>query len=536
MACDAYRLAASARLVLQARTDRTMLLTQLMVALHEQYGKEECNAVMQCRASQWFEQQPQDFLVANNSVTLVTREWQAALEERPLTLDIFKTQVIELLSSAGEIPLGQLLDRHARAHGSKRQFRPPATGLRALLQSEVFNSEIELAPWVDSPNPGELVARLVARPSSQDTLGLDRDSLRTLYGLSLLVGDSWPRTRDELKEVGAPIGFYGKGPGGFLMQLRGKGVVTVALGQQLHWSLPIVRKVLDATSDDIRQAARDVMQSRTGSGMVTVAQPNTSANHAQDDDAADDSDIVACATTLLRSQDRQAMLLTQLCVSLQAQCGKERCRSVMGSAAKWFASFPFFRVDYPQDGGPAVTVTLVDQEDEFDPADFGELPAQPTNNGVYVFGTTAPSVLDPLEGGPTWTHLVEDALPPPPPMPPPPPPHAQAPAPAPAPEPAPAPAPAPASAHPSSDPIARLLNELSSGVDPDTPDSAVDVLMRHFALGMARTRTEMTRHETRAKAAEARVAELEEELRQEREKNRALQARLEGEALLSAAR
>ena len=53
---------------------------------------------------------------------------------------------------------------------------------------------------------------------------------------------------------------------------------------------------------------------------------------------------------------------------------------------------------------------------------------------------------------------------------------------------------------------------------------------------MARTRTEMTRLETRAKTAEARVAELEEELRQEREKNRVLQDRLDGEALRSAVR
>ncbi len=91
------------------------------------------------------------------------------------------------------------------------------------------------------------------------------------------------------------------------------------------------------------------------------------------------SDIVACATALLRSQDRQTMLLASLCALLHAKCGKERCREAMGSAGQWFASYPCFRVDYPQNCRPAVTVTLVDQEDAFDPADFDEPPAQLTS-------------------------------------------------------------------------------------------------------------------------------------------------------------
>ena len=87
-------------------------------------------------------------------------------------LTTFKTQVIELLSEAGEIPLGQLLDGHARRHGLTQQFKLPAGyGLRALLQSDVFSSSVELAPWIGGPNPGELVARLVLPPA---TLGIDR--------------------------------------------------------------------------------------------------------------------------------------------------------------------------------------------------------------------------------------------------------------------------------------------------------------------------------------------------------------------------
>ena len=68
------------------------------------------------------------------------------------------------------------------------------------------------------------------------------------------------------------------------------------------------------------------------------------------------SDIVACATTVLRSQDRQTMLLAPLCASLHTECGKERCREAMGPAGKWFASYPCFRVDYSQNGGPTVTL------------------------------------------------------------------------------------------------------------------------------------------------------------------------------------
>ena len=157
-------------------------------ALYKEFGKDECKAVMQGGAKQWFEQYPLEFRVNTHvqegkdpwhSVTLIGSGWQAVgstacsgEQERPVDIQTFKKQVVELLARSGEIPLGQLTNKHQKAYGHKTQFKPPSTGLRALLLSEAFSSEVDVVPWADSPNPGEFVARLIT-PSSSDDLELN---------------------------------------------------------------------------------------------------------------------------------------------------------------------------------------------------------------------------------------------------------------------------------------------------------------------------------------------------------------------------
>ena len=125
-------------------------------ALYKEFGKDECKAVMQAGAKQWFEQYPLEFRVNTHvqegkdpwhSVTLIGSGWQAVgstacsgEQERPVDIQTFKKQVVELLARSGEIPLGQLTNKHQKAYGHKTQFKPPSTGLRALLLSEAFSS------------------------------------------------------------------------------------------------------------------------------------------------------------------------------------------------------------------------------------------------------------------------------------------------------------------------------------------------------------------------------------------------------------
>ena len=78
-------LVASATLVLGARSDKTARLPQVIDALYKELGKNECKAVMQGGAKQWFEQYPLDFRVDAHdagghppwhTVTLIGSEWQ----------------------------------------------------------------------------------------------------------------------------------------------------------------------------------------------------------------------------------------------------------------------------------------------------------------------------------------------------------------------------------------------------------------------------------------------------------------------------
>ena len=78
-------LVASATLVLGSRSDKTAKLPQVIEALYKEFGKDECKAVMQGGAKQWFEQHPLDFRVDAHdagghppwhSVTLIGGEWQ----------------------------------------------------------------------------------------------------------------------------------------------------------------------------------------------------------------------------------------------------------------------------------------------------------------------------------------------------------------------------------------------------------------------------------------------------------------------------
>ena len=147
-----------------------MLLAQLTPMLYEQFGKDECKAIMHGGAGRWLEQHPRMFrvrladagVVAGGLYVSLVDGWGAASNgEDQISLNAFKSQVLDMLAT-GEVPLGQLLNRHRQLYGLAKQFKlPPSTGLRALLSSDLFAGEVELAPWAESPNMGELVARLV---------------------------------------------------------------------------------------------------------------------------------------------------------------------------------------------------------------------------------------------------------------------------------------------------------------------------------------------------------------------------------------
>lgn len=76
---------------------------------------------------------------------------------------IFRQQLVTLLTSEGVVPLGNLLDRH-RCHFKLMQQVTlldigAVHGLRVLLEGF---TEIELAPWVDTPAQGEMLVLLAA--------------------------------------------------------------------------------------------------------------------------------------------------------------------------------------------------------------------------------------------------------------------------------------------------------------------------------------------------------------------------------------
>ena len=168
-------LVASATLVLGASEDKTKLLPQVIDALYHEFGKDECKTVMNAGAKQWFEQYPLEFRINTHvqggkaswhSVTLIgTSQWQAtgstsmatacrSEQERPVDIQTFKKEVVELLARSGEIPLGQLTNKHQKAYGHKAQFKPPSTGLRALLLSEAFSCRGPIAPIRESSSRG----------------------------------------------------------------------------------------------------------------------------------------------------------------------------------------------------------------------------------------------------------------------------------------------------------------------------------------------------------------------------------------------
>ena len=76
----------------------------------------------------------------------------------------FRQQVFELLSEMGTLPLGQLQEHLSRwcVTKQRRQHSPPAGKLRPFVAD---CAELELVPWVDGPNVGEMKVRLSALAS-----------------------------------------------------------------------------------------------------------------------------------------------------------------------------------------------------------------------------------------------------------------------------------------------------------------------------------------------------------------------------------
>ena len=296
---------ASAALVLGASGDKTRLLPHVIDALYTEFGKDECKAVMQGGAKQWFEQYPLEFRVNTHvqggkdpwhSVTLIGSGWQAVgststacsgEQERPVDIQTFKKQVVELLARSGEIPLGQLTNKHQKAYGHKTQFKPPSTGLRALLLSEAFSSDVDVVPWAESPNPGEFVARLIT-PSSR----ADPEVLCFVYALNLLFSKSqrWPSTKQALRIEAGLAGPLCSGMGAKLYKLSLLGCVKVLSGTVvLVWNLEKIRLLVLSTPPAIRQEAEIlVLCTKMSAGDVRPSTSNEQTDFDHNNATADD--------------------------------------------------------------------------------------------------------------------------------------------------------------------------------------------------------------------------------------------------------
>lgn len=236
---------------------------------------------------------------------------------------------------------------------------------------------------------------------------------------------------------------------------------------------------------------------------------------------ADFDALVASATRILESQPRQTMTFGSLCTALHEELGKERCREAIkeagGGAVKCFQSHPNFRMQQNPGGDHSITLICAEwhtvgsskqhgkrAEAAPEPAAWSHDPNKRKTQlckhfplGKCRFGSAcafAPGVKELATS--TSTTAAKPA--------------SQTPTDR---------EPAVLGITEPTDPIVRTLNTIIF----DDSERAVDVVMRHSTLGMLFVRTEMIKLETRAEAAEARIAQLEDELRQERQRNQRLQ-------------
>tara|TARA_B110001452_G_scaffold123259_1_gene102199 strand:- start:171 stop:962 length:792 start_codon:yes stop_codon:yes gene_type:complete len=231
--------------------------------------------------------------------------------------------------------------------------------------------------------------------------------------------------------------------------------------------------------------------------------------------------LVASATRILESQPRRTMAFASLCTTLHEELGKERCREAVkeagGGAVKCFQAHPHFHMQQSVGGDHTITLicaewqTVGSSKQHGKRAEAAPKPAWWLHDknkrktqlckhfplGKCTFGSacafahgvkelatsTSTTAAEPVSQMPTDWQPAELGL------------------------------------TEAADPVVRTLNTILFS----DSERAVDLVMRHSTLGMLYVRTEMVKLERRAEAAEARVAQLEDELRRERERNQRLQ-------------
>ena len=262
-------LVASATLVLGARSDKTARLPQVIDALYKEFGKDECKAVMQGGAKQWFEQYPLEFSMNTHgaqgsewhSVTLVGSEWQTVAA----TSTAVANSEQRTFHSAASDPIAEAdyvarLVTHLRSRPHdllpslgiavpKPDSVPSNLGKVLQRHPDIFNLH-----RVGASDAVSLVHG-ADEAGTHNVTTADPEVLCFAYGLHLLFSNSkrgWPSTKEELRIEAAPLC---TGMGAKLYQLSMLGCVKVLSGTALAWNIEKIRLLILSTPPATRQEA-----------------------------------------------------------------------------------------------------------------------------------------------------------------------------------------------------------------------------------------------------------------------------------------
>ena len=449
-------LVASATRVLDSCSDKTATLTNVVQALYEEFGKDECKAIMQDGAKRWFEQYALNFRVDAHgagghewhTVTLISSEWQTvAVTSTAAASSELGHSTNREISAAEADYVGRLV-HHLRG---KQHDLLPSLGIAVPKPDSVPSSlskVLQRHPNIFSLHRvGASDAVSLAQGADEAgshniaTAGPTSEVLCFTYGLHLLFSNSqrvWPSTKEELRSEAAPLctGMRQK-----LYQLSSLGGVKVLSGTNLVWCVEKMRLLVLNTPPSIRQEAEI---------------------------------LVRCAK-----------------MSASTRNGVSSAEAIEHGSVETSNGLP---------DGAALTMDCGSLHVEATPTALPEPDAQPSSQRPSMPPPPPPAAGDPEELADLNRALQQSR--------------------AAAVEVAPPVAAPRVAAAASTDPTTRLLEAMVSNVDAEHPDREADIVTRHMALGMLRARTGMIRLETRVEAAEARaelaearVTTLEAELR-----------------------
>ena len=263
-------LVASATLVLGARSDKTARLPQVIDALYKEFGKDECRAVMQGGAKQWFEQYPLDFRVDAHdagghppwhTVTLIGSEWQTVAATSTAVANseqgTFHSAASDPIAEADYVArlVTHLRGRTHELLPSLGIAVPKPDGVPSNL-SKVLQRHPDIFSLhrVGASDAVSLVQG-TAEAGTHNVTTAGPEVLCFVYGLHLLFSNSergWPSTKDELRIETGPLC---SGMGAKLYQLSMLGGVKVLSGAVLVWNIEKIRLLVLSTPPTIRHEA-----------------------------------------------------------------------------------------------------------------------------------------------------------------------------------------------------------------------------------------------------------------------------------------